>query len=114
MIDAVMRAPGMGLAMGWEILWPLILGFALAGYPPDCPGRHCGHCADADRLGDGGGWHRAGQYHQPQTGRLKTGWRHRRSLANAGDRHPRARRRRCFAKPAPPLTTDHDWSATNG
>ena len=55
MIDAVMRALGMGLAMGWEILWPLILGFALAGYPPDCPGRHCGHCADADRLGDGGG-----------------------------------------------------------
>ena len=31
MIDAVMRALGMGLAMGWEILWPLILGFALSG-----------------------------------------------------------------------------------
>src|SRR5262249_34372786 len=31
MIDAVMRALGMGLAMGWEILWPLTLGFALSG-----------------------------------------------------------------------------------
>src|SRR6516164_7375977 len=31
MIDAVLRALGMGLAMGWEILWPLILGFALSG-----------------------------------------------------------------------------------
>jgi hypothetical protein len=31
MINAVMGALGMGLAMGWEILWPLILGFALSG-----------------------------------------------------------------------------------
>jgi uncharacterized membrane protein YraQ (UPF0718 family) len=30
MIDGVMRALGMALAMGWEILWPLILGFALS------------------------------------------------------------------------------------
>ena len=30
MIDAVTRALGMALAMGWEILWPLILGFALS------------------------------------------------------------------------------------
>ena len=30
MIDAVMRALGMAVAMGWEILWPLILGFALS------------------------------------------------------------------------------------
>src|SRR5260370_5540001 len=30
MIDAVIRALGMALAMGWEILWPLILGFALS------------------------------------------------------------------------------------
>src|ERR1700758_467939 len=30
MIDAVMRSLGMALAMGWEILWPLILGFALS------------------------------------------------------------------------------------
>jgi uncharacterized membrane protein YraQ (UPF0718 family) len=30
MIDAVIRAPAMALAMGWEILWPLILGFALS------------------------------------------------------------------------------------
>jgi uncharacterized protein len=30
MIDAVVRALGMALAMGWEILWPLILGFALS------------------------------------------------------------------------------------
>ena len=30
MIDAVMRALGVALAMGWEILWPLILGFALS------------------------------------------------------------------------------------
>src|SRR6202158_1612953 len=30
MINAVIRALEMALAMGWEILWPLILGFALA------------------------------------------------------------------------------------
>jgi hypothetical protein len=30
MIDAVARALGMALTMGWEILWPLILGFALS------------------------------------------------------------------------------------
>ena len=30
MIDAVMHALGIALAMGWEILWPLILGFALS------------------------------------------------------------------------------------
>src|SRR5437588_1147443 len=30
MIDAVERALGMAFAMGWEILWPLILGFALS------------------------------------------------------------------------------------
>jgi hypothetical protein len=30
MIDAVIRALGLALAMGWEILWPLILGFALS------------------------------------------------------------------------------------
>ena len=30
MIDAVVRALEMALAMGWEILWPLILGFALS------------------------------------------------------------------------------------
>jgi hypothetical protein len=30
MIDAVIRALGVALAMGWEILWPLILGFALS------------------------------------------------------------------------------------
>jgi len=30
MIDAVIRALGMALAMGWEILWPLILGFTLS------------------------------------------------------------------------------------
>jgi uncharacterized membrane protein YraQ (UPF0718 family) len=30
MIDAIIRALGMALAMGWEILWPLILGFALS------------------------------------------------------------------------------------
>src|ERR1700738_4606879 len=30
MIDAVMRALEMAFAMGWEILWPLFLGFALA------------------------------------------------------------------------------------
>jgi hypothetical protein len=28
MIDAVIRVLEMALAMGWEILWPLILGFA--------------------------------------------------------------------------------------
>jgi uncharacterized membrane protein YraQ (UPF0718 family) len=31
MIDAALRALQMALAMGWEILWPLILGFALSG-----------------------------------------------------------------------------------
>src|SRR5438309_4030475 len=30
MINAVIRALEMALAMGWEILWPLILGFALS------------------------------------------------------------------------------------
>src|ERR1700732_4836223 len=30
MIDAVLRALGMALAMGWQILWALILGFALS------------------------------------------------------------------------------------
>ncbi|HTO78158.1 MAG TPA: permease [Methylocystis sp.] len=31
MIDAVARALSMAFAMGWEILWPLILGFTLSG-----------------------------------------------------------------------------------
>jgi uncharacterized protein len=31
MIDAVGQALGMAFAMGWEILWPLILGFTLSG-----------------------------------------------------------------------------------
>jgi uncharacterized membrane protein YraQ (UPF0718 family) len=31
MIKAVVDALGMAFAMGWEILWPLILGFALSG-----------------------------------------------------------------------------------
>src|SRR6202795_3078670 len=30
MVNAVLRALGMAFAMGWEILWPLILGFALS------------------------------------------------------------------------------------
>jgi hypothetical protein len=30
MIDAVIHALVMSLAMGWEIPWPLILGFALS------------------------------------------------------------------------------------
>lgn len=30
MIDAALRALEMAVAMGWEILWPLILGFALS------------------------------------------------------------------------------------
>jgi uncharacterized membrane protein YraQ (UPF0718 family) len=30
MTDAVLRALGMAFAMGWEILWPLIPGFALS------------------------------------------------------------------------------------
>jgi uncharacterized protein len=30
-LDAIGRALGMAAAMGWEILWPLILGFALSG-----------------------------------------------------------------------------------
>jgi hypothetical protein len=28
MIDAAKRALGTALAMGWEIIWPLIIGFA--------------------------------------------------------------------------------------
>src|SRR6202049_3007610 len=31
MVDALMEAWRMAFAMGWEILWPLILGFALSG-----------------------------------------------------------------------------------
>ena len=31
MIDAIVHALGMAFAMGWEILWPLILGFLLSG-----------------------------------------------------------------------------------
>src|SRR5438105_5567162 len=30
MMNAVLRALGMAFAMGWEILWPLILGFFLS------------------------------------------------------------------------------------
>ena len=29
--DAIVRALSMAFAMGWEILWPLILGFTLSG-----------------------------------------------------------------------------------
>jgi uncharacterized protein len=31
MTEAILRALGMAFAMGWEILWPLILGFTLSG-----------------------------------------------------------------------------------
>ena len=31
MIGALLHALSMAFAMGWEILWPLILGFALSG-----------------------------------------------------------------------------------
>src|SRR3981189_1833872 len=31
MIDGLVHALGMAFAMGWEILWPLILGFTLSG-----------------------------------------------------------------------------------
>src|SRR3981081_1719145 len=31
MSEQILRALGMAFAMGWEILWPLILGFALSG-----------------------------------------------------------------------------------
>jgi uncharacterized protein len=30
MIDGLVHALGMAFAMGWEILWPLILGFTLS------------------------------------------------------------------------------------
>lgn len=30
MTDSLLHALGMAFAMGWEILWPLILGFALS------------------------------------------------------------------------------------
>ena len=30
-VEAIQDAVGMAFAMGWEILWPLILGFALSG-----------------------------------------------------------------------------------
>jgi len=36
MIEPIMRALAVALAMGWEILWPLILGFALSASPPLC------------------------------------------------------------------------------
>jgi hypothetical protein len=29
MTEPILHALGMAFAMGWEILWPLILGFAL-------------------------------------------------------------------------------------
>ena len=31
MTDAIVGALSMAFAMGWEILWPLILGFTLSG-----------------------------------------------------------------------------------
>jgi uncharacterized protein len=31
MVTELMEALRMAFAMGWEILWPLILGFALSG-----------------------------------------------------------------------------------
>ena len=31
MTEQILRAFGMAFAMGWEILWPLILGFTLWG-----------------------------------------------------------------------------------
>ena len=31
MTESILRALGMAFAMGWEILWPLVLGFALSG-----------------------------------------------------------------------------------
>src|SRR5690349_12716833 len=31
MADLILHPLGMAFAMGWEILWPLILGFALSG-----------------------------------------------------------------------------------
>ena len=31
MIDAILNALSESAAMGWEILWPLILGFTLSG-----------------------------------------------------------------------------------
>jgi uncharacterized membrane protein YraQ (UPF0718 family) len=30
MMESILRALGMAFAMGWEILWPLILGFTLS------------------------------------------------------------------------------------
>ena len=30
MMEPILRAPSMAFAMGWEILWPLILGFTLS------------------------------------------------------------------------------------
>src|SRR3989440_9831112 len=31
MVESILGALGMAFAMGWEILWPLILGFTLSG-----------------------------------------------------------------------------------
>jgi hypothetical protein len=31
MLDAMIKAVGTAAAMGWLMLWPLILGFALSG-----------------------------------------------------------------------------------
>jgi hypothetical protein len=33
-MESILRALGMAFAMGWEILWPLILGFALHAARP--------------------------------------------------------------------------------
>lgn len=35
--DSFLRALWMALAMRWEILWPLILGFALSAAVQSCP-----------------------------------------------------------------------------
>src|SRR6266849_4365745 len=36
MMESILRALSMAFAMGWEILWPLILGFALAAASSSC------------------------------------------------------------------------------
>jgi hypothetical protein len=36
MTESILRALSMAFAMGWEILWPLILGFTLSAVVQGC------------------------------------------------------------------------------
>jgi uncharacterized protein len=66
-IEAMTRALSMAFAMGWEILWPLILGFALSGVVQAV----VSHREMSRLLPDD----------SPRSSRLPSGWEQRRRLA---------------------------------